>query len=295
MELKAFFRYLPLSDEDRRRGVYVSAGGYTLIPPKTPYPPARHPPDHEFHWDRGRVLSAHQIVYLSRGRGAFEATGHDKRELEAGDVFLLFPGVRHRYAPDPDTGWDEHWFEGGGPGLKRLYREAGLTPRNPVVRIGINDAFLKLFYEMAGEMETERVGYQSILAAIATRIIAEIGVLPKREVFQNTNIEKTIDRAKALLVKRSDLPLKMEEVAEELNVGYTWFRRMFREYTGMSPGHYHLQLRLNRAQSLLQNTDLTISQVAAATGFTTDRYFVRFFREKTGQTPGEFRKDRRPS
>ena len=295
MDTKSFFRYLPLSDDDRERGLFVSAGGYTLIQPHTPYPPAQHPPDHDFQWERGRVLSAHQIIYISRGRGTFEATGCGKTAIEAGDVFLLFPGIWHRYAPDPETGWDEHWLECGGTNLKRLYREADLDAAHPVVRVGVSDAFLQFFYEMAAEMESERVGYQSILAAIATRIIAETGVRPKRQVFQNTDIEKTIDRAKALLIKHSDAQLSMEKVAGELNVGYTWFRRMFREYTGMSPGHYHLQLRLNRAQGLLQNTNLTVSQVAAATGFTTDRYFVRLFREKTGRTPGEYRRDHRPS
>jgi len=295
MELKTFFRYLPLSDEDRRRGLYVSAGGYTLIPAHMPYPPTEHPPDHDFHWERGRVLSAHQIVYLSRGRGIFEADGRSPIDVEAGDAFLLFPDAWHRYAPDPETGWDEHWFECSGSYLKSLYREAGLARERPVVRLGISDAFLKHFYEMAAEMEAERVGHQAVLAAIATRVIAELGVLPRRHVFQNSDIGKTIDRAKAILVKQSDVSLNMEDVAEQLNVGYTWFRRMFREYTGMSPGHYHLQLRLNRAQSLLHNTNLTVSQIAHATGFTTERYFIRIFREKIGQTPGAFRKGRRPS
>jgi len=292
---KSFFRYLPLSDDDRKRGLFVSAGGYTLIPPHTPYPPAQHPPDHDFRWERGRVLSAHQLVYISRGRGSFEAAGRGKTVIEAGDVFLLFPGIWHRYAPDPETGWDEHWFECGGANLERLYRESGLDAAQPVVRIGVNEAFLQRFYEMSSEMEAERVGHPAILAAIATRIVAETGVLPKRRIFRHTDIEKTIDRAKALMVKRSDAALNMEKVAEELNIGYTWFRRMFREYTGMSPGRYHLQLRLHRARNLLQNTHLTVSQIAAATGFATDRYFVRFFREKTGRTPNEYRREHRPS
>ena len=288
--LKNFFRYLPLSQSDLARGLYVSGGGYALIPPGTPYPPARHPRGHHFSWARGRALSAHQIVYVSRGGGRFESAAAGSAEVRPGDVMLLFPGVWHRYAPHADTGWDEHWVEFGGPFVRTLYDETGLDGARPVVHVGGDPEFLGLYSRVMSEVELERVGHQHVLAATTVRIIAEVGVTPTRRAFRDTTIERAIERAKAIFAKSAGVSLNMEEVAERLDVGYTWFRRMFKEYTGMSPGQYHLQLRVGRARRLLENTSLTVSQIADACGFTTDRYFVRLFREKTGTTPGEYRK-----
>jgi hypothetical protein len=251
-KLKSFFRYLPLSELDYKRGLYVSAGGYTLIPPGIPYPPTTHPSDHHFEWSRGRTLQAHQIVYVSRGRGRFESEPTGEVAIEAGDAFLLFPGVWHRYSPDQATGWDEHWLECGGEFLGKIYSDGALSSSQPVIRIGVEQAFLQLFYELAAEIEGERIGYQQVLGALTMRIVTGIATIPRRRAFSDTRIEGIIERAKAIFVKHADAPLNMEEVAEQLAVGYTWFRRMFREYSGMSPGQYHLQLRLARARQLLR-------------------------------------------
>ena len=57
-------------------------------------------------------------------------------------------------------------------------------------------------------------------------------------------------------------PLSPEEIAARLGLGYSWFRRMFKEYTGVSPAQYQLQQKLLRAKELLTSTPLTISEIA---------------------------------
>ncbi|HEY0611972.1 MAG TPA: helix-turn-helix transcriptional regulator, partial [Chitinophaga sp.] len=56
----------------------------------------------------------------------------------------------------------------------------------------------------------------------------------------------------------------------------------------------YIQLkRVERAQSLLVNTDLPLAEIAAETGFENLSYFTRIFKEKAGQTPGEYKKNHR--
>ena len=100
---RSWFRYQPVGPEARAWGIHVLDAGYTLVPPGSPYPPYRHPDDHHFTWEAGRVLDAYTFVHLTRGGGAFESGPSGPRRVQAGDLFIVFPGVWHRYRPDPWT------------------------------------------------------------------------------------------------------------------------------------------------------------------------------------------------
>ena len=100
--LHTFFRYFPISDRDRRFGLFLTTAGESRIPPGSEYPPKGHPGAYQFDWSRGRVLQdEHQVVYISGGQGHLEIE-ESRWRISAGTVFLLYPGVRHRYRPDPE-------------------------------------------------------------------------------------------------------------------------------------------------------------------------------------------------
>ena len=78
-------------------------------------------------------------------------------------------------------------------------------------------------------------------------------------------------------------------LARRLGMGYTFFRRLFREYNGMAPLEYQIALRIRRAAHLLESSDAPIAQIASETGFRTPAYFSRFFREQIGRSPQQYR------
>ena len=131
VRLHTFFRYFPVSDRDRRFGLYLTTAGESRIPPRFPYPPLGHPGGYEFDWRKGRILHEYQIVYISRGQGRLETREHEW-PVTAGTVFLLHPGAWHRYRPDPTTGWNEHWVGCDGPVVRGLVRQGFFSPRRPV-------------------------------------------------------------------------------------------------------------------------------------------------------------------
>src|SRR6266567_7446344 len=103
--MKTHFQYLPVSAQNIDWGLYVTAIGTESVPPNyETYPSAAHPSMYYFTWNEGRVLPEYQILYLTRGRMIFESTPTGERTIEAGHVVILFPGVWHRYRPDPETG-----------------------------------------------------------------------------------------------------------------------------------------------------------------------------------------------
>ena len=68
-----------------------------------------------------------------------------------------------------------------------------------------------------------------------------------------------------------------------------YFARAFKQSEGLTPHDYLLQCRVRRAQELLANTDLPLSEIALASGFSDQSHFARRFRERLGVTPSSYR------
>lgn len=78
----------------------------------------------------------------------------------------------------------------------------------------------------------------------------------------------------------------VRDLADMSKLSEAGFRRLFREYKGMSPLKYRNALRLQRACDLLRVGEHNVSEVAELTGFGSVYYFSRAFKNATGKTPG---------
>ena len=63
------------------------------------------------------------------------------------------------------------------------------------------------------------------------------------------------------------------------------FRRLFKEYTGMSPIDYRNDLRLKNAKNMLQSGEYNVTEAATASGFSNLSFFIRLYKKKYGHTP----------
>ena len=110
-------------------------------------------------------------------------------------------------------------------------------------------------------------------------------------VFNNEAIMASrIDKAKGIIAQQFADNLEMDVVARQVRLNYSYFRKMFKKFTGISPLAYVNELRMSRSKELLANTDLTSQQVAYSVGFNTPYYFCLFFKKHTGMSPLEFRR-----
>lgn len=287
---KTFFRYFPISPMDEAWGLYATTAGYVKIAPGEAYPPPDHPKAYSLSWANGRILPEFQLHYITRGGGVFESESAGRKQIEAGNIFMLFPREWHRYRPRTATGWDEYWVGFGGQSATRLLRKGFLSPRTPVLRPRAEHALLDLFTDMFGEMRHERLGFSQILGATTGLMLAILHAAARAKGNTDTHHEAAIRKAKAVLHERLDRALDMEQVAGQLHVSYAWLRRHFRYHTGLPLHGYHLQLRVNRAMHLLSGSSAPVKEVAAQTGFEDAQYFSRLFKKKTGRTPEDWRR-----
>lgn len=284
-----FYRYFPVSRRDKSWGLYATTAGESDIAPHSAYPPGGHPKGYAFDWQHGRVLDEFQFVYISSGTGRFESKFTSPVRVEPGTAFLLFPGVWHRYTPDLDTGWREHWIGFNGEAALRWRQSRFISPKNPLLKISAEDTVLAAFSRVMQSIRTNRPALQQIMAGATSYLLGLFysaqQAQPAAQAHQSNAIESAISHIHAEFAR----DLNMKQLAEEIGVSYSWFRSTFVAHTGLSPHQYLLELRLVRARNLLAETNLSVKEIAMQTGFEDEHYFSRLFRRKMNLTPGQFR------
>jgi AraC-like DNA-binding protein len=82
--------------------------------------------------------------------------------------------------------------------------------------------------------------------------------------------------------------LDLERLAELAGISKFHFQRTFKATYGLSPAEYHSRRRLERAQDLLRATNLTVTEVCHAVGFSSLGSFSARFRALVGESPSAF-------
>src|SRR5690554_3793001 len=173
-----FHKYFHIGPMEKKWGFYVNTAGYTKINPNSNYPlNQEHPKNHSFNWDKGRILSSYYIVFICKGKGFFESAYTALTPINEGTCFFLFPGVWHRYKPDPGTGWEEYWigFNGDYPG--ELMQKGFFTADEPCVKVGLNSDLLNLFQKLIETIRLSASGYNQVIAGICLQILGLINSL----------------------------------------------------------------------------------------------------------------------
>jgi AraC family transcriptional regulator len=87
-----------------------------------------------------------------------------------------------------------------------------------------------------------------------------------------------------------DRSIKIQTLAKLVNLSVCYFTRAFKQSVGVTPRHYLTCRRLERTMGLLSGTDMSLSDIAFATGFADQSHFSRCFRQHLGMSPREYRR-----
>lgn len=276
-------RYLP-HQESNLWNLAVNTVGFESVPEHASYPQAGHPAGYSFNFNRGRVLQEYQLIYITKGKGQFVSSQVERCLIPEGTVLLIKPGEWHSYRPDDVSGWECYWVGFTGSEILNLSHE------NQVFQIGYDEEMVGLYRKMLEVSNTERPGYHQFLSGILVHLIAHLLFRNQDNGWKDKEVLKKIDKARLIIREKINVQVSAEELAASLNMSYTWFRRMFRQYTGLAPAQYITRLKVRKARELLSDTNKTIKEIALELGFESIDYFSTMFKKQTGSSPGEYRK-----
>ncbi|WP_245535022.1 helix-turn-helix domain-containing protein [Leadbettera azotonutricia] len=286
----SFLHYIPSSSEDAKLGMFCVSAGSVETRPNTPYPPNRgnHPAIYRSVAE-GRSLPDFNFVYITKGEGTFEAEGKTYHILP-GSMILLLPGLKHKYKPAPETGWHEYWVGFNGDFFKRFLDQGLLSKDHFFINLGLKDYIISLYNRILDEVKAQQPLFQIKACACILDIISEILTYERRR-DQPNYYQKIVEKAKSLMIANVYGSINLTAIADQIGISTSWLNEVFKTYTSMTPYQYYIHIKIQKAQSLLEQEGVTIQSAALDLGFEDPYHFSHLFKNKTGMSPSAWRKN----
>ena len=288
-DLGVEFKYLIVNDMDRKYGLWVNTVGFQSIQPDSPYPLKDHPSGYFFNAQKGRVLREYQLVYITKGRGLFSSETTPEKQVCKGRLMVLFPGQWHTYHPYRQTGRNEYYIGFEGPVIDNMMKGGFLSKENQVLEVGLNEELVSLFSRALEIAEADKISSQQYLAGIVLHIMGMILSISKNKIFEIGDVDQKIEQAKIIMNENVFKDVDPEELAMKLNISYSWFRKVFKDYTGYAPAKYFQELKLRKAKQLLVGTSQSVKEISFMLNYKSTEHFFSLFKKRTGFTPLEYR------
>ena len=284
------FKYLVANKKDLQWGLTISTVGREDCKPGEEYPSQGHAAGYFFQPERGRILNEYQLLYITEGKGIFSTMHVKNATLTAGDFFILFPGEWHSYKPLDETGWKAYCIGFRGENMDHRVQAGFLSADSPIHHIGYSSEVAQLYSTAINVAKEEPAYVQQFLAGIVNHLLGMLYSLERtRALKKDFGRSDIIDKARNNIREHLDENLTIQDVAKNIGMSYSNFRKLFKEYAGISPALYQQDLRLQRAMDLLSGTNLSVKEIAYQLHFESADYFSTKFKKKVGKTPSEFR------
>ena len=247
-----------------------------------------------------------EILFLLEGATAYEFSGRKAVELHGGHFLVVPPRLVHHGLHDmrsPGTicglalkasrpsGWKTTTFSPSD--LARLRSALANAsqkahPFNPALRWLVRRLMEETGNYPANPHRAEAgIALRALICAVLVEVMRQILVPP-------TEPKEFVAAAIAYLRQHLPEPVRIDDLVRHVGFSRSRMFDMFKAQTGLTPGDYLQRLRIEKAQEQLRQTDLSVTGIGLAVGFSSGQYFSTVFARYTGVSPTDFRKGVKP-
>lgn len=140
--------------------------------------------------------------------------------------------------------------------------------------------------QICDEFANKKYGFEPYMNNLLENLILTLFRSTKQEINNNDELKYV----KQYIKQNIGRNITISSLADMSGYSISHFRRIFKEYTGMSPKRYIAKQRINTAKRLLCNTSLSINEISESVGFNDYYQFATFYKKECGISPGRERK-----
>lgn len=251
-----------------------------------------------------------EITYIEKGMLEWMVEGVPEK-VEAGSIFFTLPwqvhGSLHPKEPD-NTIWHVLFqLEKDYPTPQsrfRLPKALGFSTNemntlSSMLAASKRHSFRatpsmrSLMPALVGEMQSTHELREAQSKTLLRAVLVELKRIVAGEVADADRYTPSEQRVQALI---ASLPSCCEQqwtlaiMADHCGIQRTQLGKVFQKLTGSTPMEYLFRIRLERAKTLLRETDIKIINIAFECGYGSSQYFANTFKQATGTTPSQYRK-----
>lgn len=248
-------------------------------------------PDAKYHYrERENGTNENIFIYCDKGKGWIEY-GDERFSIFENQFFIMPANEKHAYGADAKDAWSIYWFHFKGDNIEMFRSIIGKA-----ISIDESDKSrqrdrIQLFDEMFQNLE---MGYNpdnlEYITFCLMHFLASLKYIPQyreiKKVKENDFIQKSIVFMKENLENK----LSLSDIANAVGYSPSHLNTLFVQRTSFSPVEYYNQLKIQRACSYLQFTELKIKEIAFRLNYYDPFHFSKAFHKEMGITPKEYRK-----
>lgn len=228
------------------------------------------------------------ILFCLKGQGIVSSLG-EYNEVGPHQLAWLANELPHGHRADRSEPWELMWVRIAG--LDEPALRAWIFGKNKsVVDVAEPEAVRAWFERLFASLERRDTALDAELnQLVATLILLLVGRQSERKEF---GTPLPVPVTKAIAVMRSDLarPWSSADLEHVCGVSATHLRRLFSEHLQRAPHQWLVQERLLKAQNLLADTNLSVTEIGITCGFSDVFHFSRKFKHHIGFSPAHWRK-----
>ncbi len=240
------------------------------------------------------VRHSYLLHLVMKGKGTY-LTGKKKYYPEAGQAFLIYPGDSTVYRADEKDPWSYCWIGFAGYQAEYILSQMGFSRQSHVVAFHDPQPLAGCIQEMlkthqitlANELAREALLLQFFSTALQQLPAAAQGALHVKSTYAKLAMKYLTDHYMH--------KIRIQDIADYVGIDRSYLGKCFHAEYRMSPQEFLLNLRMRKAEELLETTRLAVNKVADQCGYPDALAFTRMFTKHFGCSPSQYRSNQKGS
>ncbi len=242
--------------------------------------------DRNYAHTRDMRFTAHLFEYIVSGKGYIDYNGK-RYPVTAGDCIYISNKCSVSYFADKDEPYSKLWFSADGALPGKLCEAFGFDGELFICKKNLYDKFQRLLYVLENDgFEPERISKH--LIGIMFSMFTQTD---NKTEDSDVALDNDARRIKAYIDTIIQAAPTVGKIAEHFKVCTATVIRRFKREFGETPNEYIKRKRLQLSESMLRNTDYSVSEIAGRLNYCSQSYFSGEFKEMFGVYPTEYRKN----
>jgi len=243
------------------------------------------------HMDSGHIHDVYEFYYLKSGNVSYLA--NDKiYHLCAGDVVVIPPNTLHKTVSAKDSQRERILFYLDERFVSQLFDTARVLPTDiSVFNLDFGGRIGQIFEEMLSEYSADcNALYLRALICELLVLLDRVSASAQNKATNGGRLPQIVSDTLSYIDSNYTKDISLSDAAKHFFVSAEYLSRVFKRYTGFTFSEYLTQYRIKEANKLLIQTDMKISEIAAACGFQSSNHFCKSYKKTVGTSALQYRK-----
>lgn len=229
--------------------------------------------------------------FIVSGKGIFKI-GNKTYHLSANQGFLIPDSSILYYKADKKDPWHYCWISLQGKGADQFFADLSLSRQHPIYTARPDNTIYAKFKALLQTAKTAKMD-SYVTLSLLYQCFAELKNANEKNVdTESVSVQAQYAQAAAQYISSNYHleNLHIEDIANHIGINRSYLTRLFTKYYNMNPQEYLIRCRMNKAQTLLTETNSPVNIIANSVGYTDVFTFSKMYKKFFGLSPQNHKK-----